>query len=232
MAVWHRDDKVASEKIGEQVSERWRATQLGGRYPSGRFAPFPTRGGSSAEPFAQILGGHGISVDADVLGEEARKGPQTVAFETPIRVFKRANDQGKADDEAHRRCGIAVDEGGHMIELALAKKQHVAASGEKGVDAAKQVRDLRSRFVRRERGSCQAIEASRRGVRLTQFIPILLNTRSQQSRVNLRVRGIDVAKVSGCQHDGFLVESLVRGNSRTLGREKYDVGKSCRDQVG
>jgi len=36
---------------------------------------------------------------------------------------------------------------------------------------------------------------------------------------NLRVRGIDVAKVSGCEHDGFLVESLGRGNSRALGRE-------------
>jgi hypothetical protein len=195
-----------------------------GRNPSGRFTPFPTGGGSGVEPFGQIRRGHGMSVDADVLGKEPREGPQTVAFETPVRVFKRANDQGKADDEAHRRRCIAVDEGGHMIELALAKKQHVAASGEKGFDAAKQVRDLRSRFVRRELSSCQAKEASGRRVRFAQFIPNLLNTGSQQSRVNLRVRGIDVAKVSGCEHDGLLVESLGRGNSRALGREKYDVG--------
>ena len=90
----HRDGKVACEKIGEQVSERRRATKLGDRNPSGRFTLFPSGGGSGAEPFAQIRGGHGISVDADVLGEEAREGPQTVAFETPVRVFKRANDQG------------------------------------------------------------------------------------------------------------------------------------------
>src|SRR5580700_3433076 len=124
--------------------------ELGGRNPSVSFTPFPTGGGSSVEPFAEIRGGHGISVDADVLGEEAREGLQTVAFEIAVRVFKRANDQGKADDEAHRRRCIAVDEGGHMVELALAKKQHVPASGEKGVDATKQVGDLWSRLVRRE----------------------------------------------------------------------------------
>src|SRR5580658_8521909 len=176
------------------MSERRRAMELVGRNQSGRFTPFPTGGRSSIEPFVQIRGGHGISVDADVLGEEAREGPQTVAFETPIRVFKRANDQGKADDEAHRRCRIAVDERRHMIELALAKKQHVAASGEKSVDAAKQVRDLRSQFVRPERSSCQAKEASGRRVRFAQFTPNLLNAGSQQPRVNLRVRGIEMAK--------------------------------------
>ncbi len=77
------DNKVAGEKIGEQVSERRRATELGGGNPSVRFTPFPTGGGSSVQPFAQIRGGHGISVDADVLGEEAREGLQTVAFEIP-----------------------------------------------------------------------------------------------------------------------------------------------------
>ena len=99
----YSDGKVAGEKIGEQVSERRRATKLGGRNPSGRFTLFPTGGGSGVEPFAQTRGGHGISVDADVLGEEARESPQTISLETPVRVFKRANDQGKGDDEAHRR---------------------------------------------------------------------------------------------------------------------------------
>jgi hypothetical protein len=32
---------------------------------------------------AQIRGGHGISVDADVLGEEARESPQTVPSRPP-----------------------------------------------------------------------------------------------------------------------------------------------------
>jgi hypothetical protein len=80
----HRDNKVAGEKIGEQVSERRRATELDGRNPSGRFTPFPIGGGSSVEPFAQIRGGPRISVDADVLGEEAREGLQTVAFEIAV----------------------------------------------------------------------------------------------------------------------------------------------------
>ena len=166
----HRDNKIAGEKIGEQVSERRRVTELRGRNRSGRFSPFPTGDGSGVERFAQIRGGHRISVNADVLGEEAREGPQTVAFETPVRVFKRANDQGKPDDETHRRCCVAVDESGHMIELALAKKQHVAATGEKGVDAAKQVRDVWCRLVRRDRSSCQAKEANRRRLYFAQFI--------------------------------------------------------------
>src|SRR5258708_4143896 len=38
----HRDNEVAGEKIGEQVSERRRTTELSGRNPSGRFTPFPT----------------------------------------------------------------------------------------------------------------------------------------------------------------------------------------------
>ena len=71
----HRDARVAGEKIGEQASERRRATKLGGRNRSDRFTLFRSGGGSGVEPFAQIRGGHGISVDADVLGEEARKGP-------------------------------------------------------------------------------------------------------------------------------------------------------------
>jgi len=71
----HRDGKVAGEKKGEQVSERRRARKLGDRNPSDRFTLFPTGGGGGVEPFAQIRGGHGISVGADVLGEEACEGP-------------------------------------------------------------------------------------------------------------------------------------------------------------
>jgi hypothetical protein len=47
----------------------------------------------------------------------------------------------------------------------------------------------------------------------------LLNTRSQQPRVNLRVNCIRVAKISRCKHDSFLVEDLGRGNRRALGGE-------------
>jgi hypothetical protein len=75
--------------------ERRRAAELGGRNPSGRFAPFPTGGGSSVKPCAQVRSGHGIGVDGGVLGEDAREGLLTVAFEIAVRVFKRANDQGR-----------------------------------------------------------------------------------------------------------------------------------------
>src|ERR1700731_559471 len=37
----HGDKKVAGEKVGEQMSERWRATQLAGRNPSIRLTPLP-----------------------------------------------------------------------------------------------------------------------------------------------------------------------------------------------
>jgi hypothetical protein len=46
----HRDNKIAGEKIGEQVSERRRAPQVSGRNPSIRLAPFPTRGGNTLQP--------------------------------------------------------------------------------------------------------------------------------------------------------------------------------------
>ena len=82
------------------------------------------------------------------------------------------------------------------------------------------------------RSSCKAKKAGRRLVCFAQLIPKLLNTRSQQSRVNLRVSGIHVAKVSGRKHDSFLVESLGRGNGGTLGGEKYSFSESRRHQVG
>ena len=68
-----------------------------------------------------------MSVNTDVLGEEAPEGLETTAFEIAVKVFKRSNDQGKTHDEAHRRLGIAVYQRGHVVELALAKKEHVTA---------------------------------------------------------------------------------------------------------
>jgi hypothetical protein len=119
-----------------------------------------------------------------------------------------------------------------MVELALAKKQYVAASGEKGLDAAKQAGDVRRRFVGRERSSREAEKASGRRLCFAQVIAKLLNAGSQQSRVDLRVSGIQVAKVTGRKHDGFLVESLAWGNVGALGSKKYSFSESCRYQVG
>src|SRR5580704_18651517 len=46
------------------------------------------------------------------------------------------------------------------------------------------------------------------------------------------MNGIHVAKVAGREHDGFLVESLGRGNGGALGGEKYSLSESRRHQVG
>src|SRR6266404_320412 len=213
------------------MSERWRATQLAGRNPSIRLAPLPTDNGNTVQPFPQIRGGHRINVDADILGEETRERLQTSAFEIAVSVFRRPNHQGKTGDEAHRRLRMAVYKSCHVIELGLTKKQHVAPRCEKTFDATKQVGNFRSRFVRRERSNCQAKKTSRDRVCFAQFLPKLLNGRSQQPRVNLRMNCVRVAKISRCKHDSFLVENLGRRNGGALGGKKYSLCKSGTHQV-
>src|SRR5205807_2458974 len=158
------------------MSERRRATHLAGRNPSIRLTPLPTGNGKTLQPFPQIRGGHGINVDADILGEETRECLQTSALEIAINVFKRSNHQGKTGDEAHRRLRMAVYESGHVVELDLAKKQHVAASGEKRIDATQQVGNFRRWFVRRERSNCQAKKPGGRRFRFAKFFLKLMNT--------------------------------------------------------
>src|SRR4029077_17841097 len=97
--------------------------------------------------------------------------------------------------------------------------------------AAKQARDVRRRFVGRGWSSSEAEKASGRRLCFAQLIAKLLNGGSQQSRVHLRVSGIHVAKVTGRKHDGFLVESLGRGNGGALGGEKYSFSESRSHQV-
>src|SRR5882724_10238657 len=147
------------------MSERRRAPQLAGRNPSIRLTPLPTGNGNTLQPFPQIRGSHGINVDADILGEKTREGLQASAFEIAVIVFRGSNHQGKTGDEAHRRVRMAVYESCHVVELDLAKKQHVAASGEKRIDATKQVGNFRRWFVRRERSNCQAKKTSGRRFR-------------------------------------------------------------------
>src|SRR5882762_863760 len=213
------------------MPERRGMTELAGRNPSIRLCPLPTSAGSTLQPFPQIRGGHGINIDADVLGEKTREGLQTSAFEIAVSVFRRSNHQGKTGNEAHRRLGMAVYESCHVVELDLAKKQHVAACREQRIDATKQVGNFRRWFVRRERSNCQAKKTSGDRVCFAKFLLKLLNTRSQQPRVNLRVNWIRVAKISRCKHDSFLVEDLGRGNRRALGGEKYSLCESRTYQV-
>src|SRR5207245_303711 len=152
------------------MSERRRVTELAGRNPSIRLRPLPTASGSTLQPFPQIRSGHRINVDADILGEETREGLQTSAFEIAVSVFRRSNHQGRTGDEAHRRVGRPVYESCHVVELDLAKKQYVAASGEKRIDATKQVGNFRLWFVRRERSNCQAKKTSGRRFRFAKFL--------------------------------------------------------------
>src|SRR5580704_10900025 len=133
------------------MSEGWRATQLGCRNPSIRLAPLPTGSGSTLQPFPQIRDAHRVDVDAHVFDEETGESLQKSAFEIAVNVFKRSNHQGKTCDEAYWRLGMAVYESCHAVELRFTKEQYVAASGEKRIDATKQVGNFRGWFVRRER---------------------------------------------------------------------------------
>ena len=141
------------------MSERGRATQLGRGNHSVRLAPFPTGSGNTLQPFTQLGSGHRIGVDADVLREEPRKSFEKSAFEIAINVFKRSNGEGKAGDEAHWRLRVAVQKSCHMVELALAKKQDVAAGSEKSVDTTKQIGNLRHRFAGHEGSRREAKKA-------------------------------------------------------------------------
>src|SRR6516225_2884962 len=100
------------------------ATQLACGHPSIPFIPLPTFDGSTLQPLPQTLCGHRISIDADILGEETPEGLQPPAFEFAVHVFERSNHQRKTCGEAHRRPGMAIYEGCHVVELTLTKKQH------------------------------------------------------------------------------------------------------------
>ena len=103
--------------------------ELAGGNPSIRLTPFPTVNGSTLQRFLQIGDCHWIKVNPNIFGEETSEGLQKSALEIGVDVFKRSNHQGKTCDEAHRRLCMAVYESSHVVELGLAKKQHVAAGG-------------------------------------------------------------------------------------------------------
>src|SRR5882757_7416573 len=104
------------------MSERRRATHLAGRNPSIRLTPLPTGNGKTLQPFPQHRGGHGINVDADILGKETRECLQTSALEIAVSVFRRPKHQGKTCDEAHRSLRMAVYESCQEVKLDLSKK--------------------------------------------------------------------------------------------------------------
>src|SRR4029077_6838828 len=132
-------------------------------------------------------------------------------------------------NESYRRLGIAVDQSGHVIELALPKQQPVAALREKRLEAMKHPGHVRSRLLGGERSNGQAEKTGGRRGPFAQLIPKLMNTGSQQARVNLRVCLIHVPEVS--RRDRFLVEGLRRRSSRPFRREKYRLGESRGNQM-
>src|SRR5580704_1949455 len=146
------------------MSQRRRAPELGGGNPSIDLTPFPTGRGSSAEPFPEIRDGHRISVNTDVLREKTTEGLQTAAFEIPVKVFKRAYEQRKTYNESHRLLGVAIDQRGHVVQLALPKQEHVAACRPKRINATQQPGDVRSRLAADQRRNRQAEKTSGRRV--------------------------------------------------------------------
>src|SRR5580700_9320538 len=169
------------------MSKRRRAPHLGGRNHSIRLTPFPTASRKTLQSFPQLRRAHRINVDAHVLCEKTCKCLQKSPFEIAVNAINRLNHQGKTNGEAHRRLRVAVYESLHIVELALAKKQHITAGSEKSVDATKQVGHFRHRIGRRERSSRQAKKAGGRNLCVAELLLKLLNSRVQQSDVNLRV---------------------------------------------
>src|ERR1700731_3244522 len=161
------------------MSEWWSTTQLACRNPSICLTPLPTLRGNPLQPFPQIHDGHWINLDADILGEETRQSLQKPPFEIAVNVLKCSNHQGNTCDETYRSLRMAVYESRHVVELGPAKKQHVAAGGEKGIDATKQVRNLRSWLFRNGRSNCQAKETGRRRSAFAKVSQQLLNCRIQ-----------------------------------------------------
>jgi len=158
------------------MSERRRVTELAGGNPPIRLTPLPTGTGITLQPFPQIRSDHRINVDADILGKKTRERFQASAFEIAVSVFRRSNHQGKTGDEAHRRLGMPVYESCHVVELDLAKKQHVAAGGEKRIDATKQIGNFRRWFARHERSNCEAKTTGGRRFGFAKFLLKLMNT--------------------------------------------------------
>src|SRR5208283_2076429 len=140
------------------------------------------------QSFAQLCRAHRICIDAHVLREKTRERFQKSPFEIAVDALKRFDHQKKANGEAHRRLRVAAYEGFYIVELALAKKQHITAGSEKSIDTTKQIGNLGHGFVAREWSSRQAKKAGGRHFCLAQLLLKLLNYRGQQAHVNLRVR--------------------------------------------
>src|ERR1700735_2650271 len=179
----------------------------------------------------QLGRGHRISVDAHVLREKMCDRFQKGPFEIAVNTLNRTNDQRETCDEADRSLRITVYQSRHMFKLALTKKEYIPAGGQKSLHTAKQVRDLRSRIVRRERSNCHAKKAGRRRICFAQLLPKLLDPRSQQSHVNFRVSCILVGELSRRKPHGFLIESIGRRNRGSLGWEKYSLRETCLHQM-
>ena len=117
------------------MSERRRATQLACGNPPIRLTPLPTGSGSTLQPFPQIRGGHRINVDADILSEESARGSPDVCLRDCCKRLQTLESPGKDLRRRAQARAYSGHESCHVVEFALTKKQHVAAGGEKRIDA-------------------------------------------------------------------------------------------------
>src|SRR5882672_6226814 len=226
-----RNKETRREKIRVEVAERRRQTQLFGGNPAVGFAPFPSAGRKTLDPFPQIRRGHWIGIDTDVLREEAREGFQTSAFQTAVGVFKCSDQQRKTCDETQGGRRVAIHEGRHRIELAFAEQEHVGATRKKRINTTQQVGDFWTRLFGFKRSRREAEDANRCGVGLPQFLVKLLNACGQQLSMNQRMSGIHVFERSWREYNGFLVQNFVGRNSGIYGGEEHGLGKSLAHEV-
>ena len=89
----YRDEEVAREEISVKVPERRSGVQLVRGNPSVRFAQAPVEGRKALNRFPEVLGGHWVSVNANVLSEQARQGRKRVAIKFAVAVFERPDHE-------------------------------------------------------------------------------------------------------------------------------------------
>jgi hypothetical protein len=173
--------------------------------PGVGFAPFPAADRITFDPFVQIFRCHWISVNTDILREETREALKTASFQIAIGIVKRSDEKRKPRDKSQGCFCVAVNQAGHGVELTFMEEKHVTTTREKRINAAQQVGDFWSLRCGIHRSCREAKDPNRRRQGISQFNAKLVNTRSQNLHMNLRMSGIDMAEVSRREYDSFVV---------------------------
>jgi len=105
-----------------------------------------------------------MSVQADVLWQEARQSFKEAAWKMIVAIFPYANEQRQTHNEADGFLCVAVNESGHAVELPVAKQNDVTAIRMQRINPCQQVRDSRRRICFSKRHRRKAKETNRRGI--------------------------------------------------------------------